>query len=90
MILYHVTTQKLARKYRQAGHVTGPVRGFTTLTAAMYWAMKVGRVVIYEIKFDDESACHKLPDHHNKFGDAWWIDSQVSIDCLTCSVSATR
>lgn len=50
------------------------MRGFTTLLAAMAWAIKTGRVVIVE--FDAESA-HKLPDHHNKFGEAWWNDADV-------------
>jgi len=22
--------------------------------------------------------CHKLPDHHSQFGDAWWIDHDVN------------
>lgn len=74
MVLYHATTQKKAKKYRAAGQITAPVRGFTTLQAAMAWAMKVNRCVIIEFKADSP---HKLPDHHNRFGEAWWNDSDV-------------
>ena len=74
MKLYHVTTQRKAKLYRQTGHIITPVRGFTTLQGAMAWAMKVGRTVIYEIECDNP---HKLPDHHNQFGDAWWNDGDV-------------
>jgi len=40
----------------------------------MGWAMKVGRVVILEFEADKP---HKLPDHHNPFGEAWWNDGDV-------------
>lgn len=66
--LYHTTTPRKAKKYRETGKILKPVREFTTLQAAMAWAMKVGRTVIYE--FEAEHV-YKLPDHHNKFGEAW-------------------
>lgn len=74
MKLYHVTTEKKAKNYRISGHIRSPVRGFTTLQAAMAWAIKIGRKIIYEIEYDN---AHKLPDHHNKFGEAWWNDGNV-------------
>jgi len=77
MKLYHATTTKKTKLYHNTGYIRKPVRGFTTLQAAMAWSMKVGRKVIYEIDAEKE-ICHKLPDHHNRFGDAWWIDSNVS------------
>jgi hypothetical protein len=75
MILYHATTEKKARRYRETGYIKSPVRGFTTCPAAMGWAMKVGRTVIMEI---DAPNAYKLPDHHNQFGQAWWNDGNVS------------
>lgn len=75
MTLYHATTPAKAKKYRDCGAIHGPVRGFTTLQAAMAWALKVNRTVIYEIFCED---AHKLPDHHNRFGDAWWNDGNVT------------
>ena len=76
MRLYHATTQKKARLYRQTGAIKKPVRGFTTLQAAMAWAMKVqGRTVIMEF---EATSAHKLPDHHNQFGEAWWNDGDVA------------
>lgn len=74
MKLYHATTQKKAKAYRESGCIKSPVRGFTTMQAAMAWAMKVGRVVIME--FEAEKP-YKLPDHHNQFGEAWWNDGDV-------------
>lgn len=74
MKLYHSTTPKKAKQYRQTGYIRTPVRGFTTLQAAMAWSMKVGRTVIYEF---EAYSPHKLPDHHNQFGEAWWNDGNV-------------
>lgn len=76
-VLYHATTPKKAARYRESGRIISPVRGFTTLQAAMAWAMKVGRTVVYEIPTPSEFV-HKLPDHHNEFGEAWWIDQDVT------------
>lgn len=86
MILYHSTTQRKAKKYHDTGFIKNPVRGFSTLKAAMFWSMKVGRKVIYEIEV---SSAYKLPDHHNKFGEAWWYDGNVDIKNARCIVSAT-
>lgn len=72
--LYHVTTQKKAKMYRETGVIKAPVRGFTTDKAAMAWAMKVGRTVILQFT---ATAPHKLPDHHNTFGEAWWNDGDI-------------
>lgn len=76
-VLYHCTTPKKAKKYHETGGILKPVRGFTTLQAAMAWCIHTGRTVIYEIK---GGPAYKLPDHHNKFGEAWWIDEDVPID----------
>lgn len=89
MLLYHVTTPKKAKKYRESGCINKPVRGFTTLTAAMAWAIKTHRTVIYRVDFDDQS-CHKLPDHHNEFGEAWWIDANVPVSNIKCTFSADK
>ena len=75
MILYHATTPKKARLYRRSGHIKKPVRGFTTLQSAMAWALKTHRTVFYQIEGDP---AYKLPDHHNRFGEAWWIDEDVT------------
>ena len=85
MKLYHVTTQRKARKYHDSGSIHKPVRGFTSLQAAMAWAIKVNRTVIYEI---DGGPAYKLPDHHNRFGQAWWIDDNIPVSKITCVFSA--
>ena len=75
MTLYHVTTEKLTKRYHQSHLIIKPVRGFTTLMAALAWGCKTGRNVILKIEGEP---CYKLPDHHNKFGEAWWIDNDIS------------
>lgn len=74
MFLYHVTTQKKARRYAESGKIKSPVRGFTTMAAAMGWAIKTGRTVILLVYAYNP---HKLPDHRNKFGQAWWNDGDI-------------
>ncbi len=85
MQLYHATTPKKAKRYRETGCIKSPVRGFTTLLAAMAWAMKTNRTVV--IKFNASSP-HKLPDHHNEFGEAWWNDGDVNCSEYKCVLSA--
>lgn len=81
MKLYHVSTPKKAKRYRDSGCIIKPVRGFDTLEGAMAWAIKTGRTVIYEVEGEP---AYKLPDHHNKFGQAWWIDEDVPIERIKC------
>ena len=88
-VLYHTTTERKAKKYHETGAILKPVRGFTTLQAAMAWAIKTHRTVIYEVNYPDAYG-YKLPDHHNKFGDAWWIDQDVPIERIKCVFSAEK
>jgi hypothetical protein len=74
IIMYHVTTDKKVRKYHQTGHIKKPVRGFLTLGAAISWAFKSNRNTILKIDAND---AHKLPDHHQKEGEAWWNDGDI-------------
>ncbi len=83
--LYHATTPSKAKRYRESGRIIAPVRGFTTLLAAMAWAMKTGRTVIIEFHAENP---HKLPDHHNRYGDAWWNDGDVKE--WRCEYSAVK
>ncbi len=84
MKLFHATTEKKAKQYRVSGEIHNPVRGFNTLMGAMYWAMKVGRKVIYEIDVD---SALMLPDHHNKYGSAYWHNKNVPVSKIKCVVS---
>lgn len=88
-LLYHVTTPKKAKKYRESGCILKPVRGFTTLSAAMAWAIKTGRTVIYAVE-GSKLKCYKLPDHHNEYGQAWWFDENIKIDNIKCVFSAEK
>jgi len=87
MDLYHVTTEKKARLYRASGCIHKPVRGFTTLMGAMAWAIKTGRMVIYKIQCQDELS-YKLDAHHNRWGEAWWCDHDVTE--FKCEFSAVK
>lgn len=93
MKLYHATTPKKAKMYRSSGKINKPVRGFTTLQAAMLWSLSIegDRTVFLEINSKEnisENKIHKLPDHHNQFGEAWWIDEDVKTDNYKCVLSA--
>lgn len=85
--LFHVTTQKKAKLYHDSGCIYKPVRGFTTLQGAMAWAIKTGRTVIYEVNGE---SCYKLPDHHNKYGEAWWFDENIELKNIKCVFSADK
>lgn len=88
--LYHVSTEKKAKKYRETGYIKKPVRGFDTLMGAMLWAIKTGRKVIYKINLADYNDIYKLPDHHNSKGTAWFVDGDVQISDIKCVVSGDR
>lgn len=85
MTIYHVTTPKKAKRYHESGCIKKPVRGFDSLAAAMAWAIKTGRKVIYTV---NGGPAYKLPDHHNSYGYAWWIDDDIQIDYIKCVFSA--
>lgn len=87
MTIYHVTTPKKAKRYHESGCIKKPVRGFTSVVAAMAWAIKTGRTVIYAV---DGEPAYKLPDHHNAFGEAWWIDADIQIESIKCVFSSNR
>lgn len=74
MKLYHVTTPKKVKLYHNTGYINSPVRGFTTIQAAMAWAVKTGRTIILEFEANNP---YKLPDRHNKYGEAWWNDGNI-------------
>ena len=76
--LYHCTTQKKAKLYRESNHIINPVRGFDNFQAALAWCVKTGRTVILELDGWEQEDVHKLPDHHNKYGSAYWVDKNVT------------
>jgi len=92
MKLYHATTPKKAKLYKETGCIIKPVRGFTTLLSAMAWSLSISgeRTVFYELNINNEipeNKFYKLPDHHNEFGEAWWIDEDVCCDNIKCIYS---
>ena len=89
MKLYHATTPRRAKLYQGTGAILKPVRGFTTLMGAMAWSLSIQgeRTVFYEIDCEGLDT-YKLPDHHNEFGEAWWIDADVPYGSAKCVYSA--
>lgn len=83
--LYHVTTGRNVKKYRESGKIKGPVRESDTLQGAMAWAMKVGREVIMLVHPVTE--VHLLPDHHNRWGHAYWT-GDAPVQNMICAYSA--
>lgn len=87
MKIFHVTTEKKAKLYRQTGYIKKPIRGFSTLLGACVWAMRVGRRVIYEC---DVTHTYPLPDHHNPYGIPLWTDENISVEKIKCLVSPKK
>lgn len=73
MKLYHATTPKKLARYVATGGILPPVRGFTTREAAELWGNDKGRDIVLELEVDDDRT-HLLPDHHNRFGRAFWSE----------------
>lgn len=93
--LYHATSIRKIQKYKESGCIQKPVRGFTTLQAAMMWSLSIEgkRPIFLEINCNEnisEDNIHKLPDHHNVFGEAWWIDENVKQDNFKCVLSCNQ
>lgn len=76
-VLYHMTTPRKAQRYRETGYIRNPVRGFDRMDAAMAWALGGGRTVLMRVVAPDDALVHRLPDHHNVFGEAYCIDADV-------------
>ena len=53
----------------------------------MLWCIKTRITVIYEIKAPDKEITHKLPDHHNNFGNAYWIEQNIKYEDIKCVLS---
>jgi hypothetical protein len=75
MILYHATTPRKIERYQNTRTILMPVRGFDTMEAAELWGRKTMRTKI--VKFESNRV-HKLPDHHNKYGRAFWAEENIS------------
>jgi len=78
-ILYHCTTTKKFARYRASNCIIPPVRGFSTLEAAQEFCRYTGRSIIVTVPTE---TCWKLPDHHNRFGTAWWNEESVAFSKL--------
>lgn len=88
ILLYHCTTPKKFERYTSSKCILPPIRGFNTLEGAIAWGLKVRRSIIIAIPCDTK--VYKLPDHHNKFGIAYWYDKQVAFADLSIVFNITN
>lgn len=75
--LYHCTTPAKIQKYYNTGKIIKPVRGFVNPLAAFLWASSHGRNIILEVSGEAFNA-HRLPDHHNVAGEAWYFNQDIT------------
>lgn len=71
MKVYHVTTEKKLKRYKETGAILPPVRYWTTEHAAYRWMKKVNRSIILE--FEEPKRSFPLPIK----GGAKWTDCLV-------------
>ena len=79
MKLYHCTTPKKLKRYKASNRIIQPVRGFSTLEAAKKWCSLTGRTIVLSF---EASNVWKLPDHHNKYGTAWWNEGDIPLNVI--------
>lgn len=77
--LYHCTTPKKYARYKASNCIIPPVRGFSTIEAAQEWCRLTGRTIILSLP---TTTVWKLPDHHNRYGTAWWNEEQIPFTSL--------
>ena len=73
MILYHCTTDKKLKRYKDTGAILSPVRGWKFIESAKKWSIKTGRNIILKIDCD---TAFPLPDHKPR-GHAYWTDQNI-------------
>lgn len=64
MIVWHVTTAKKLKRYKDSGGILPPVRAWDSLPAAERFSKQTGRKVILRLKFP--STAERLPGHRGE------------------------
>ncbi len=64
MVVWHVTTAKKLRRYKDSGGILPPVRAWESLEAAERFSKQTGRKVILRLKFPNTAA--KLEGHRGQ------------------------
>lgn len=64
MIVWHVTTAKKLRRYKDLGGILPPVRAWESLSAAERFSKQTGRKVILRLKFPTKA--ERLPGHRGE------------------------
>lgn len=87
-LLYHATTPKKFEKYQTSKCIIPPIRVFNTIEGAIAWSLHARRSIIIAIPCNKK--VYKLPDHHNRFGIAYWCDGSVAFEDLTIVFNITN
>lgn len=64
MIVWHVTTVKKLKRYKESGGILPPVRAWECFSAAERFSKQTGRKVILRLKFP--STAERLPGHRGE------------------------
>lgn len=73
MKLYHCTTPKKLKRYKNTGCILSPVRAWRYINSAKNWCKKTGRTIILEF---DVKEYYPLPDH-KPLGHAYWTPEYI-------------
>lgn len=68
MKIYHCTTSKKLKRYKETGCILNPVRGWKYLKSAENWCKKTGRTIILEFEAEE---VYPLSDHKPLFHSYW-------------------
>lgn len=78
MIVYHVCTTNLLRKYYQSGgYISPPVRAWENISQAERFSKSTGRKIILRLRFPDNA--RKLAGH---FNEARVLQQKYKLDSL--------
>lgn len=77
MIVWHVTTAKKLKRYKDSGGILPPVRAWDSLPAAERFSKQTGRKVILRLKFPNTA--ERLPGHR---GEAFVLNEKYRLTSI--------
>lgn len=77
MIVWHVTTVKKLKRYKDSGGILPPVRAWDSLPAAERFSKQTGRKVILRLKFPNTA--ERLPGHR---GEAFVLNEKYRLTSI--------
>ena len=77
MIVWHVTTAKKLKRYKDSGGILPPVRAWESLSAAERFSKQTGRKIIVRLKFPNTA--ERLPGHR---GEAFVLNEKYRLTSI--------